>query len=272
MWSRKFLIYPIHCSKRRAHFWFRGEKRAFLTSILCYRVNSQLQMIFLLLCSPIRHSIFLCGLLQKSKCLNWWRVLISLRHMTIMGLVIRLLSYAVRVFMFILLLVLICIIQLAITRTNESLQFIYLKMTTVSSKWDRPVSLLVSFSNRSVSNNYLLVTDFPVHMIYGGSLKIILHGTTLWHTASLQQTYTTWIVSCKSDLQLAYDCRVGPKSFRRPGVSLLYATKSYRVKRPLEGGKEVRVVVLDINKAFDKVWHAALLCKLEALGVQWPLL
>ena len=42
---------------------------------------------------------------------------------------------------------------------------------------------------------------------------------------------TTWIFSCKSNLQLAYDCRVGPKSCRRPLVSLLYATKSYRVNR-----------------------------------------
>ena len=36
--------------------------------------------------------------------------------------------------------------------------------------------------------------------------------------------------------------------------------------------REVRAVFLDINKAFDKVWHAGLLCKLEALGVQPPLL
>ena len=35
--------------------------------------------------------------------------------------------------------------------------------------------------------------------------------------------------------------------------------------------REVRAVFLDISKAFDKVWHAGLLCKLEALGVQ-PLL
>ena len=169
-------------------------------------------------------------------------------------------------------LALICIIQLVIIRTNESLQIIYLKMTTVSPKWSRPVSLRASFSNRSVSNNYLLVTDFPVHKICDGSLKTILHGMTSSHTASVQQAYTTWIVSCKLNLQLAYDCRVGPKSCPRPVVSLLYATKSYRVKRPLEGGKDVRVVFLDISKAFDKVWHAALLRKLEALGEQWPLL
>ena len=33
--------------------------------------------------------------------------------------------------------------------------------------------------------------------------------------------------------QLAYDCRVGPKSCRRPVVRLLYATKSYRVNQLL---------------------------------------
>ena len=52
----------------------------------------------------------------------------------------------------------------------------------------------------------------------------------------IRQAYhrpATWIVSCKSNLQLAYDCLVGPTSCCRPYVSLLYATKSYRVNRPL---------------------------------------
>ena len=35
----------------------------------------------------------------------------------------------------------------------------------------------------------------------------------------------------------------------------------------LEGGKEVRAVFCDISKAFDRVWHAGLLYKLEAAGV-----
>ena len=35
----------------------------------------------------------------------------------------------------------------------------------------------------------------------------------------------------------------------------------------LNDGKEVRVVFYDINKAFDRVWHAGLLLKLEAAGV-----
>ena len=53
----------------------------------------------------------------------------------------------------------------------------------------------------------------------------------------IRQAYdrpTTWIVSFKSNLQLAYYCRVVPKSCRRPAVSLLRATKSYRVNLPIE--------------------------------------
>ena len=55
----------------------------------------------------------------------------------------------------------------------------------------------------------------------------------LW--IKLRQAYdrpATWIVSCKSNLQLAYDYRVGRKSCRRLVVRFLYATKSYRVNRP----------------------------------------
>ena len=46
----------------------------------------------------------------------------------------------------------------------------------------------------------------------------------------------------------------------------------HKIYEALEGGKEARVVFLDISKAFDKVWHAGLLRKLGALGVQSPLL
>ena len=60
----------------------------------------------------------------------------------------------------------------------------------------------------------------------------------------------------------------------RPGDStinqLIYII--HQIYLAFESGKEVRVVFLDISKAFDKVWHAGLLKKLEALGERDPLL
>ena len=40
----------------------------------------------------------------------------------------------------------------------------------------------------------------------------------------------------------------------------------------LRARKEVRVVALDISKAFDRVWHDGLMYKLECMGVSGPLL
>ncbi len=60
----------------------------------------------------------------------------------------------------------------------------------------------------------------------------------------------------------------------RPGDSttnqLILIT--HKIYEALERGKEVRMVFLDISKAFDKVWHRGLLLKLERLGVRDPLL
>ena len=44
----------------------------------------------------------------------------------------------------------------------------------------------------------------------------------------------------------------------------------HNIYEALESGKEVRSVVLNTSKAFDKVWHAGLLCKLETSEVQKP--
>ena len=44
------------------------------------------------------------------------------------------------------------------------------------------------------------------------------------------------------------------------------------VCQALDNGKEVRVVCYDISKAFDRVWHAGLLCKLKAVGTYSSLL
>jgi hypothetical protein len=60
----------------------------------------------------------------------------------------------------------------------------------------------------------------------------------------------------------------------RPGDStvnqLIFIT--HKIYEALEQGKEVRMVFLDISKAFDKVWPRGLLHKLEQLGVRDPLL
>ena len=37
--------------------------------------------------------------------------------------------------------------------------------------------------------------------------------------------------------------------------------------RALDSGKEVRVIFCDISKAFDRVWHAGLVHKLQAAGI-----
>ena len=44
----------------------------------------------------------------------------------------------------------------------------------------------------------------------------------------------------------------------------------HNIHEALESGKEVRSVVLNTSKAFDKVWHAGLSCKLETSEVQKP--
>ena len=60
----------------------------------------------------------------------------------------------------------------------------------------------------------------------------------------------------------------------RPGDStvnqLVYLI--HKIYDAFEKGKGVRMVFLDISKAFDKVWHKGLVYKLESLGVRGSLL
>ena len=87
------------------------------------------------------------------------------------------------------------------------------------------------------------------------STRSLLKPTYTIRLCRIRQAYdlpTTWIVSCKSNLQLAFDCRVGPKSCRRPVLSLLYATKSYRVNRPLARSYRVKTI-LQTHDSFKTV-------------------
>lgn len=60
----------------------------------------------------------------------------------------------------------------------------------------------------------------------------------------------------------------------RPGDStvnqLVYMV--HKIYDAFERGKEVRMVYLDISKAFDRVWHKGLLLKLKTIGIRDPLL
>jgi hypothetical protein len=80
----------------------------------------------------------------------------------------------------------------------------------------------------------------------------------------------TRLYSFLADIGFFYSLQSG----FRPGHStinqLTYLV--HKIHQALDNGKEVRVVFLDVSKAFDRVWHTGLLFKLQKLGVQDPLL
>ena len=56
----------------------------------------------------------------------------------------------------------------------------------------------------------------------------------------------------------------------RPGDGTVYQLTLivHQIYEALEKGKEVRMVFLDLSKAFDRVWHEGLLFKLCNIGVK----
>ena len=61
------------------------------------------------------------------------------------------------------------------------------------------------------------------------------------------------------------DLQYGFRAFR--STADLLTVLSERIYNSLDVGGETRAIALDISKAFDKVWHAGLLHKLQAYGV-----
>ena len=45
-----------------------------------------------------------------------------------------------------------------------------------------------------------------------------------------------------------------------------------QISTALDNNKEMRIVFLDISKAFDRVWHKGLLFKLQSIGISGNLL
>ena len=54
-------------------------------------------------------------------------------------------------------------------------------------------------------------------------------------------------------------------------VSQLLST-THKLAETLDDGKDVRIVFLDVSKAFDKVWHKSVLFKLKRKGISGNLL
>ena len=84
-------------------------------------------------------------------------------------------------------------------------------------------------------NNSLSHTLPPTTPSLSQFLLRQIYTVQLCHIQQACDRPTTWNASFKSNLQLAYNnCCVVPKSCYRPIVSLLCATKSYRINEPLQ--------------------------------------
>lgn len=85
VWKIPHLSQPLLITK--CLYLIPRKKRASLTTTLCPRLNLQAPTPFLMISRPIRHNDLYPVLSpQKSKCFNWWRALISLKHVVMMEL------------------------------------------------------------------------------------------------------------------------------------------------------------------------------------------
>lgn len=73
------------------------------------------------------------------------------------------------------------------------------------------------------------------------------------------------LVSHFESLGLFSDKQYGFRASRSTADLLTVITE--RFYRALDKGGEARAIALDISKAFDKVWHTGLLCKLKSYGI-----
>ena len=70
--------------------------------------------------------------------------------------------------------------------------------------------------------------------------------------------------------KLLNDRQYGFRSNRSTGDLMAYLTEKWN--QSLHHFGETKIVALDISKAFDRVWHQALLSKMRAYGIDESLL
>ena len=70
-------------------------------------------------------------------------------------------------------------------------------------------------------------------------------------------------------LFIAYDLILSNQSDFKPGDSCVFqlVSTTQEIYRSFDKGHEVRAVLLDISKAFDKVWHCGIIFKLSQNGI-----
>ena len=118
--------------------------------------------------------------------------------------------------------------------------------------------------------------------ILTGLYKVTTNGGTCFH-----RTDTVKIIFCK-DAKVMFmvrnpctckHCdntilsRHAPVTFVTTLSTITQLIEVYdQLSKAVSQGKEVRIVFLDISKAFDRVWHKGLIYKLRKVGINGPLL
>ena len=130
----------------------------------------------------------------------------------------------------------------------------------------------MSFSLGHFPSKWKLANVIPIFKNDNRQLKVNCRPVSLLASFSkiCEKVVFFYMYSFSMEIGFLYKLQSG----FRPGDSAINQLIFFvhKIYEALESGREVGAVFVDISKAFDKVWHADLLCKSEALGVQLPLL
>ena len=132
--------------------------------------------------------------------------------------------------------------------------------------------LSMSFSLGHFPSKWKLANVIPIFKNDNRQLKVNCRPVSLLASFSKICEKVVFFYMYSFSMEIGFLSKL--QSGFRPGDSAINQLIFFvhKIYEALESGREVGAVYVDISKAFDKVWHADLLCKSEALGVQLPLL